>query len=171
MPSDGAVPDGSIATIDIADGATTTPKLADGSVTTPKLGTASVTQDKVARYKSLGQLWDAGIVGNTRVGRDLTYADFTLCGMGAPRCLFNFTGGSVIDVVAGLTITTLAGTLRTANGIMGDANGALKFDNVTLLSLGTGVRQNYGSWGCWFRCPNTTAVQSFFSQQDATNFG
>lgn len=91
---------------------------------------------------------------NAKAGRTLGATDFTtLLGMSAPKMLFPAAGNFTDASGAGVTLTnngsvTVTGT--DASGIDGVTGTAFLFDGSTMyLTAPNGLKQKYGTWGCW----------------------
>jgi hypothetical protein len=97
---------------------------------------------------------DVGMAGQVRAGRQLTAADFTALGLGAPRGLWNL--GDLTDASGNGRALTNKGAVTFANGINGAATTAAQFTGSTAQALyisDTGAADPFriatGSWGCW----------------------
>lgn len=117
------------------------------------------------------QVYEVGVPGNIRAGRELTVQDFLDCGLSAPRALWNLStlqdsSGNGLHLTNGGTTPPLP-----TKGVMGDVNGARYFSGQgatpPFLSAPSTAQQAYGSWSCWFRSARKDLYQDLISVYDA----
>lgn len=114
---------------------------------------------------------DIGMPGQIRAGRQLTLADFTNVGLGAPIGLWNFSN-NLTDLSGGGHSLTDKGSVAFIRGIEGIDNTGVQFNGANALYINDSgaadpFRVRVGTFAAWIRTAKQGVFQSILTKRGA----